>query len=173
MSDSLRLHGLQPTRLLCPWDFPSKSTKNSSQILPGWDVQFLKGTSPLSLPLPGKAIKLCFSINTSPKILSPRFECTGAQRQCFQQDKENVISRVLHPIPMGESPSPPSNSLTSARGPTVQLQTLSTQRQHQTPQSIPQDPLLYTSFRWQSPVWVVTCASTGPGTNWTFQAHPL
>ena len=26
VSDSLRPHGLQPTRLLCPWDFPSKST---------------------------------------------------------------------------------------------------------------------------------------------------
>ena len=26
VSDSLRSHGLQPTRLLCPWDFPGKST---------------------------------------------------------------------------------------------------------------------------------------------------
>ena len=26
MSDFLRPHGLQPTRLLCPWDFPGKST---------------------------------------------------------------------------------------------------------------------------------------------------
>ena len=26
MSDSWRPHGLQPTRLLCPWDFPSKGT---------------------------------------------------------------------------------------------------------------------------------------------------
>ena len=26
MSDSLRPHGLQATRLLCPWDFPGKST---------------------------------------------------------------------------------------------------------------------------------------------------
>ena len=26
MSISLRPHGLQPTRLLCPWDFPGKST---------------------------------------------------------------------------------------------------------------------------------------------------
>ena len=26
MSDSLRPPGLQPTRLLCPWDFPGKST---------------------------------------------------------------------------------------------------------------------------------------------------
>ena len=25
-SDSLRPHGLQPARLLCPWDFPSKNT---------------------------------------------------------------------------------------------------------------------------------------------------
>ena len=26
VSDSWRPHGLQPTRLLCPWDFPGKST---------------------------------------------------------------------------------------------------------------------------------------------------
>ena len=26
MSDSERPHGLQPTRFLCPWDFPGKST---------------------------------------------------------------------------------------------------------------------------------------------------
>ena len=26
MSDSSKPHGLQPTRLLCPWDFPGKST---------------------------------------------------------------------------------------------------------------------------------------------------
>ena len=27
VSDSLRPHGVQPTRLLCPWDFPGKSTR--------------------------------------------------------------------------------------------------------------------------------------------------
>jgi len=26
VSDSLRAHGLQPARLLCPWDFPGKNT---------------------------------------------------------------------------------------------------------------------------------------------------
>ena len=26
MSDSLRLHGLESTRFLCPWDFPGKDT---------------------------------------------------------------------------------------------------------------------------------------------------
>ena len=25
-SDSLRLHGMQPTRLLCPWNFPGRNT---------------------------------------------------------------------------------------------------------------------------------------------------
>ena len=26
VSNSLRFHGLQPARLLCPWDFPGKNT---------------------------------------------------------------------------------------------------------------------------------------------------
>ena len=33
MSDSLRLHGLYPTRLLCPWDFPGKNTGVSCDAL--------------------------------------------------------------------------------------------------------------------------------------------
>ena len=33
MSDSLRPHGLQPTRLFCPWDFPSKSTEVGCHFL--------------------------------------------------------------------------------------------------------------------------------------------
>ena len=44
VSDSLRPHGLQPTRLLRPWDFPGKSTgvgchwllRGSSHHLPIW-----------------------------------------------------------------------------------------------------------------------------------------
>ena len=31
--DSLWHHGLQPTRLLCPWDFPGKSTEMASHFL--------------------------------------------------------------------------------------------------------------------------------------------
>ena len=31
--DSLWHHGLQPTRLLCPWDFPDKSTEMASHFL--------------------------------------------------------------------------------------------------------------------------------------------
>ena len=33
VSDSSWSHGLQPTRLLCPWDFPSKSTGVGSHCL--------------------------------------------------------------------------------------------------------------------------------------------
>ena len=32
-SDSLRPQGLQPTRLLCPWDFPSKGTRVGCHFL--------------------------------------------------------------------------------------------------------------------------------------------
>ena len=34
MSDSLRPQGLQPTRLLCPWDFPGKNTGVGCYFLP-------------------------------------------------------------------------------------------------------------------------------------------
>ena len=36
LSDSLRPHGLQPDRLLCPWDFPGKNTEVGCLfLLPG------------------------------------------------------------------------------------------------------------------------------------------
>ena len=38
VSDSLRPHGLQPTRLLCPWDFPGKSTGVGCHRLLQWIV---------------------------------------------------------------------------------------------------------------------------------------
>ena len=37
VSDSLRPHGLQPTRLLCPWDSPGKNTRVGCHVL----LQFL------------------------------------------------------------------------------------------------------------------------------------
>ena len=36
VSDSLRPHGLQPTRLLRPWDFPGKSTVTHNYNIKGW-----------------------------------------------------------------------------------------------------------------------------------------
>ena len=33
VSDSVRPHGLQPTRLLCPWDSPGKNTEVGCHFL--------------------------------------------------------------------------------------------------------------------------------------------
>ena len=33
VSESLRAHGLQPTSLLCPWDFPGKNAGVGSHFL--------------------------------------------------------------------------------------------------------------------------------------------
>ena len=38
VSDSWRPHGLQPTRLLCPWDFPGKSTGVGCHCLLCWHI---------------------------------------------------------------------------------------------------------------------------------------
>ena len=46
MSDTLRPHGLQPTRLFCPWDFPSKSTEVGCHFL-------LQGIFPIQGSNPG------------------------------------------------------------------------------------------------------------------------
>ena len=56
MSDSSRPHGVQPTRLFCPWDFPGKSTGvgchcllciscSSRQILYHWATQEAHGVT--------------------------------------------------------------------------------------------------------------------------------
>ena len=49
MSDSLQPHGLWPTRLLCPWDFPGKNTGMGCHVL----LQGIfptQGSSPYLLP---------------------------------------------------------------------------------------------------------------------------
>ena len=60
MSDSLRPHGLLPTRLLCPWNSPGKNTGMGNQsLLPNLGIKtgtpILQADSLLSEP-PGKPI---------------------------------------------------------------------------------------------------------------------
>ena len=51
VSNSSQLHGLQPTRLLCPWDFPSKSTgMGCHALLQG--IFPTQGSNPLCLMSP-------------------------------------------------------------------------------------------------------------------------
>ena len=55
MSDSSRPHGLQPTRLLCPWDFPGKSAGVGCHcLLRGKEISRLK-----------KEIQTCFLLSVS------------------------------------------------------------------------------------------------------------
>ena len=77
MSASLQLHGLQPTRLLCPWDSPGKNTgvgchaflqgifwiQVSNSHFPHWQA------GSLSLAPPGKP----WLVITSPLILTSLF----------------------------------------------------------------------------------------------------
>ena len=41
LSDSLQLHGLEPTRLLCPWDFPDKDSRVGFHSTGGEEIPFL------------------------------------------------------------------------------------------------------------------------------------
>ena len=65
MSESLRPHGLKPTRLLCPWDFPGKNTGVGCHF-------FLQGIFPtqgLKLGLLHcRQILYCLSYQGSPRI---------------------------------------------------------------------------------------------------------
>ena len=63
VSDSLRPHRLQPTRLLCPWNSPSKNTEVSSHCL-----QNIFVTQGLNLGLLRcRQILYCLSLQGSPK----------------------------------------------------------------------------------------------------------
>ena len=55
VSDSLRPHGLQPTELLCPWDFPGKNTGVGCYFLLQGDIPNprIKPKSPVSPALAG------------------------------------------------------------------------------------------------------------------------
>ena len=66
MSESLQLHGLQPTRLLCPWTSPGKNTGMGCHAL-------LQGIFPSQWSNPGlphcRQILYCLSHQGSPRIL--------------------------------------------------------------------------------------------------------
>ena len=61
MSDSSRPHGLQPTRLLCPWDFPGKSTGVGCHclLIPSLIFLFLSSQISSTFPLSPSLTDLC------------------------------------------------------------------------------------------------------------------
>ena len=51
MSNSLRPHGPQPTRLLCPWDFPGKSTGVGCHHLLRYKIQLEHSKNAICKPV--------------------------------------------------------------------------------------------------------------------------
>ena len=94
MSDSLQPHGLQPTRLLCPWDFPGNS--------PGVDCHFLlQGIFPTQGSNPGllhcKQTLCHLTHKGSPggdQCRKPQFN-SGVRKICWRRD------RLLTPVFLG------------------------------------------------------------------------
>ena len=74
VSDSLRPHGLQPTRLLHPWDFPGKSTGVGCHCL-----------------LRGRGFPLAYS----QRWLSPLKACLSFSRQSLEQRTESMMGNFL------------------------------------------------------------------------------
>ena len=69
MSDSLRPHGLQPARLLCPWDFPGKDTTSGCHfLLQGISLTQRSNLSLLCL-LHWRRILYCWAIRSGEKPL--------------------------------------------------------------------------------------------------------
>ena len=66
VSDSSRPHGLQPTRLLHPWDFPGKSTGVGCYCLL-WLLSLLKLIS-VKLVMPSNHLILCHPLVLPPSI---------------------------------------------------------------------------------------------------------
>ena len=65
VSDSLWLHELQPTRLLCPWDFPDKNTRVDYHFL----LQGIFPTRGLNLSLLNcRHVHYCLSQQRSPFV---------------------------------------------------------------------------------------------------------
>ena len=69
MSDPVQSHGLQPTRLLCPWDFPGKNTLVGCHFLPRGSSQPKDRTR--------VSCESCIGSNSLPlcQLRSPKVDC--------------------------------------------------------------------------------------------------
>ena len=67
VSDSQRPHGLQPTRLLRPWDFPGKSTGvGCHYLLREWLIQGLKRSYERQTPVHQERTNLTCNLHSKP-----------------------------------------------------------------------------------------------------------
>ena len=97
VSNSLRPHGLQPTRLLCPWDFPGKSTGVGCHCLLPAVIQF----SSVAKSCP----TLCDPMNRSTPGLPVLHQLPE-----FTQTHVHLVSDAIQPSHPLSSPSHPASN---------------------------------------------------------------
>ena len=98
VSDSSRPHRLQPTRLLCPWDFPGKSTGVGCHCLPISSVA-------------QSCLTLCDPMNCSTLGLPVRHKLPE-----FTQTHAHWVGDAIQPSHPLSSPSPPALNLSQHQG---------------------------------------------------------
>ena len=118
MSDSSRPHGLQPSRLLRPWDFPGKSTGVGCHRLLCLQVQ----------PLPAQ-VPVCASAVAKPRaqvlVRSQRLYSRG--QPCSQQESHSFhVLRTILPYPRGDQSLSPLGTVGEKMGPCPVLPTCRT-----------------------------------------------
>ena len=93
MSDSLRAHGLQPTRLLHPWDSPGKSTGVGSHCpLPTVDQMKPNSLVPLADLAPGSSYHVSLSIQLDIRLETfTKFLGHSEQREAHHDYKEKDV----------------------------------------------------------------------------------
>ena len=110
LSDSVRPHGLQPSRLLCPWNFPGKNTGVGCHFL--LQGMFRPGDEPSSLTPPALAagslpphhLGRPLSVTTSVFISLKVSICFSEPRVCVYV---SICHSVLSPSPFPYPPDAP------------------------------------------------------------------
>ena len=124
MSDSSQPHGLQPTRLLCPWDFPGKSTGVGCHrllhiplFIEGYSIKHLSQTAPfLSLALPSCLSLYAPVLPFIQVVHSVQPELSETELSCALSSPEKSESEVTQSCPTLGSPIDCSLLSSSAYG---------------------------------------------------------
>ena len=84
MSDSLGSHGLEPSRLLCPWDSPGKNTGVDCHAIPQGNLPDLR------IELGSLALQADFLLSGPPGKSSEKYFLKGGKKN-WEREKCLVI----------------------------------------------------------------------------------
>ena len=112
VSDSLRPHGLQPTRLLHPWEFPGKSTGvgchcHLRSTPPTAHKQGTWSLSPLTASAQSGGYSSPSTVSAHVGLQQPRARRTGGRTKCTNTGPRMVclkFSELCYPEAVGNLP---------------------------------------------------------------------